>query len=59
MRFFAVAGATLFVIFIVNVGDAAMQIYLKDGVYACSEVTSTDPVNVQKICKKAWRRYEQ
>ena len=58
MRFFAVVGVTLLVIFIVNVGDVAMQIYLKEGVYACSEVTKNDPINVQQICKKAWRRYE-
>lgn len=58
MRFFAVVGVTLLVIFIVNVGDVAMQMYLKEGVYACSEVNKTDPVNVQKLCKRAWRRYE-
>ena len=27
-------------------------------VYVCSEVTKEDPQDVQKICKKAWRRYE-
>ena len=28
-------------------------------VYACSEVTKQDPVDVQKLCKKAWKRNEQ
>jgi hypothetical protein len=28
-------------------------------VYACSEVTRDSPADVKKICKKAWRRYEQ
>lgn len=58
MRFFAVVGITLLVIFIVNVADVAVQLQLKDNVYACSEVTKNDPINVQQICKKAWRRYE-
>ena len=31
---------------------------VKPKVYACSEVTKADPEDVQKICNKAWRRYE-
>lgn len=58
MRFFAVVGITLLVIFIVNVADVAVQLHLKDNVYACSEVTKNDPINVQQICKKAWKRNE-
>jgi hypothetical protein len=27
-------------------------------VYVCSEVTKESPEDVQQICKKAWRRYE-
>jgi hypothetical protein len=30
----------------------------QSNVYACSEVNKRDPVDVQKLCKKTWRRYE-
>lgn len=35
-----------------------MESMPKKKVYACSEVTKADPEDVQKICKKTWRRNE-
>lgn len=58
MKFFWLVFATLFVIGFINFMDSLVTIYLKDDVYACSEVTKSDPPRVQAICKKAWRRYE-
>ena len=58
MTFFKFVFVVLGLIFVVNLFHAYIEIYLKSPVYACSEVTKQDPINVQQICKKAWRRYE-
>jgi len=52
MAFFKFVFAVLGLIFVVNLFHTYIDIYLKNPVYACSEVTKTDPINVQKRCKK-------
>jgi len=52
MTFFKVVFATLFVIAVFNLALVAVEWCLQPLVYACSEVTKTDPINVQKRCKK-------
>jgi len=56
MVFFRIVFVVLAVVFIMNAIDVSVQFYLKDTVYACEEVTKADPVNVQKICNRRWRR---
>jgi len=52
MTFFKFVFVVLGLIFVVNLFHAYIDIYLKSPVYVCSEVTKTDPVNVQRKCKK-------
>jgi hypothetical protein len=52
MKFFAIAGFSLFLIAIFNLAYVGVQINIKEPVYACSEVTKKDPINVQRKCKK-------
>jgi hypothetical protein len=52
MIFFRVAGITLFFIAGFNLIAVAVEMNLKEPVYACSEVTKADPINVQKICNR-------
>jgi len=56
MRFFKIVGVSLFLIAIFNLIDTSSQIGMQEGVYACSEVTKKDPIDVQKICnrRKQW-----
>ena len=56
MRFFKIVFTILGIIFTINLADALMGLYLKEGVYACEEVTKNDPVRVQQICERRWRR---
>mgnify|MGYP003343384434 CR=1 FL=1 len=51
MRFFYIMGATLAIIGLINLISATTQLAMRDPVYACSEVTSKDPIDVQKICR--------
>jgi len=51
MIFFQVAGVTLAVIAVLNLINVSVQMALKEPVYACSEVTKSDPINVQKLCR--------
>ena len=52
MRFFFIVGFTLFLIAFFNLMYVVVQMNMKEPVYACSEVTKQDPINVQKKCKK-------
>jgi hypothetical protein len=52
MKFFVVVGFTLFFIAFFNLVDVGVQMAMKEPVYACSEVTKQDPIDVQKKCKK-------
>jgi len=56
MVLFKTAFAILVVIFLYNIVDASVQLYIKGPIYACSEVNKLDPIEVQKICSRAWRR---
>jgi len=52
MAFFRIVFATLFVIAVFNLALVTVEWCIQPLVYACSEVTKTDPINVQKRCKK-------
>jgi hypothetical protein len=52
MRFFKIVGASLFVIAIFNLIDTSSQMAMRQDVYACSEVTKKDPIDVQKMCNR-------
>ena len=52
MKFFALVGFTLFLIAFFNLLHVGVQMAMKEPVYACSEVTEKNPINVQKKCKK-------
>jgi hypothetical protein len=56
MPLFKTAFAIFAVIFLYNIVDASVQLYIKGPIYACSEVNKLDPIEVQKICSRAWRR---
>jgi hypothetical protein len=52
MKFFGVVGFTLFLIAFFNLMYVWTEMAMREPVYACSEVTKQDPINVQKKCKK-------
>jgi hypothetical protein len=52
MMFFKITGVFLLVIAGFNLLDVSVQMAIKEPVYACSEVTKSDPINVQKICNR-------
>lgn len=53
--FFGLVIFSLGLILALNLVAVAVEHHLKGEVFACAEVTKNDPVNVQKICKRAWR----
>jgi len=56
VRFFQIAFTILGIIFTINIIQTTVQYNIKDSVYACEEVTKADPIDVQKICNRRWRR---
>jgi hypothetical protein len=52
MKFFGVVGFTLFLIAFFNLMYVGVQMAMKEPVYACSEVTKNNPIDVRKKCKK-------
>jgi hypothetical protein len=52
MMLFRVAGVSLLVIAVFNLIDVSIEMNLREPVYACSEVTKSDPIDVQKICNR-------
>jgi hypothetical protein len=52
MILFKVAGVSLLVIAVFNLLAVSVEMSLKEPVYACSEVTKSDPIDVQKICNR-------
>jgi len=52
MPFFILVGFTLFLVAFFNLMYVGVEMAMKEPVYACSEVTKNDPINVQKRCKK-------
>lgn len=56
MTFFRICFTILGIIFTINIIQTTVQYNIKDPVYACEEVTKTDPIDVQKICNRRWRR---
>ena len=56
MRFFKIVFTILGIIFIMNVIHSLVQYNIRQSVYVCEEVTKQDPIDVQKICNRRWRR---
>jgi hypothetical protein len=52
MIFFKLVFLTLFVIAFFNGVEMAVSHALRPIVYQCSEVSTADPINVQKKCRK-------
>ena len=52
MKFFAIVGFTLFLIAVFNIVYVVVEIRIREPVYACSEVTQNDPIDVRRRCKK-------
>lgn len=51
MRFFKIVCVALSAIALFNLIDVSVQLAIKEPVYACSEVTKNDPLDVQKLCR--------
>jgi hypothetical protein len=51
MRFFKIVGVALGAIALFNLMQIAVELSMRQGVYACSEVTKSDPLDVQKLCR--------
>ena len=59
MVFFKIVFTILGIIFTINLANIAIEFYItQKTVYACEEVTKDDPIKVQQICNKKWRRKE-
>jgi len=56
VRFFQIAFTILGIIFTINIIQNAILYNSRQPVYACEEVTKADPIDVQKICSRRWRR---
>jgi len=52
MIFFKIVGAILFFILAVNMIDVSVGFALLPKVYACSDVSKSDPINVQNKCNR-------
>jgi hypothetical protein len=52
MKFFIVVGFTLFMMALLNLVYVVVEMNMKGPVYACSEVTKKDPIDVQRKCRK-------
>ena len=56
MTFFKVCFTILGIIFTINIIQTTVLYNIRQGVYGCEEVTKADPIDVQKICNRRWRR---
>jgi len=56
VRFFQIVFTILGIIFTINIIQNAILYNSRQPVYACEEVTKADPIDVQKICDRRWRR---
>lgn len=56
MRFFKVCFTILGIIFTINIIQTTAEYNIRQSVYACEDVTKSDPIDVQKICERKWRR---
>jgi hypothetical protein len=52
MKFFAIVGFTLFLIALLNLVYVGVQMGMREPIYACSEVTKKDPLDVRRMCRK-------
>jgi hypothetical protein len=56
MIFFRIVFTILGLIFTINIIQAVIQYNIRGSVYSCEDVTKQDPIDVQKICDRRWRR---
>jgi hypothetical protein len=56
MRFFKIFFTIWVLIGLYNLIDTIIQYEIRPEVYGCSEVTNSDPIKVQKICNRVWKR---
>lgn len=56
MIFFRIVFTILGIIFTINIIQTVIQYNIKGSVYACEEVTTQDPIDVQKMCERRWKR---
>jgi hypothetical protein len=56
VKFFKIVFTILGIIFTINIIQSAVEYNIRQSVYACEEVTKADPIDVQKICERRWRR---
>jgi hypothetical protein len=56
VTFFKIVFTILVLVFTINLADTLVQQSLRESVYACEEVTKADPVDVQKMCNRRWRK---
>jgi len=56
MMFFRVVFTILAVIFTINMIQTVMLYNARGDVYSCEEVTKQDPIDVQKMCERKWKR---
>jgi hypothetical protein len=52
MMFFKIAGVALGVIALLNIIQVSVELAMRDGVYACSDLRKYDPIDVQKKCRR-------
>ena len=50
--FFKIAGVVLGVIALLNIIQVSVELALRQGVYACSDLSKYDPIEVQKKCRR-------
>ena len=56
MMFFRVVFTILGIIFTINIIQTVIEYNIKAGVYACEDVAKQDPIDVQKMCERKWKR---
>jgi F0F1-type ATP synthase assembly protein I len=56
MPFFKIVFTILGIIFTINIIQTVVEYNIRGSVYACEDVTKQDPIDVQKICSRRWKR---
>jgi hypothetical protein len=52
MIFFKIVGISLFTVLVMNLIQVSVEMNIRGGVYACSEVTTYDPIDVKRKCRR-------
>jgi hypothetical protein len=56
MMFFKIVFTILGIIFTINIIQTVVEYNIRSSIYVCEDVTKQDPVDVQKICERRWKR---